>query len=92
LPIHVDHDERRRELTKIAYNLIAGGGTEAATIRKMAEAAGYSTMIVSHYFANKKALLQATYDLSKESSFNRLETAGETGDLQVVLEGYCQVN
>lgn len=92
MPVYVDHDKRRRELTKIAYNLISAGGTEAATIRKMAKAAGYSTMVVSHYFANKRALLQATYDYSKESSLSRQKAAGMTGDLQAVLEALVPID
>ena len=34
MPVFVDHDRRRQELAEIAYELIAQGGTEAATIRK----------------------------------------------------------
>jgi AcrR family transcriptional regulator len=61
MPQQVDHDARRRQLAEIAANLIAQGGAEAATVRAVAQAAGYSTKVVSHYFADKRALMLHTY-------------------------------
>ncbi len=85
-------EPRRADIIRVAYELISSGGTEAATIRKMAEAAGYSTMVVSHYFANKKAIMQATYDLSKDSSFLRQKAAGKSGKLQKVMEALVPID
>lgn len=61
MPRVVDHDQRRGELAEIAARLIAQGGVEAATVRAVALAAGYSTKVVSHYFADKQALMLLTY-------------------------------
>ncbi len=60
MPAIVDHDQRRRELAEVAARLVAEGGADAATVRGVAGAAGYSTKVVSHYFADKRALLLLT--------------------------------
>lgn len=61
MPPYVDHDKRRHELAEVAADLIALGGAEAATVRAIASAGGFSTKVVSHYFADKRALMLATY-------------------------------
>ena len=61
MPAVVDHDQRRRLVAEVAARLVAQGGAEAATVRAVAEAAGYSTKVVSYYFADKRALLLMTY-------------------------------
>jgi AcrR family transcriptional regulator len=86
MPVFVDHDRRRREVAEIAYDLIAQGGTEAATIRNVADAAGYSTTIVSHYFTSKRELLKETYDLSVQRGSSVLLKTALQGDLQKTLE------
>jgi TetR/AcrR family transcriptional regulator, transcriptional repressor of bet genes len=92
MPLVVDHDIRRREVAEIAYGLIAQGSTDAATVRNVAAVAGYSTNIVSHYFAGKKDLLQATFDLSLVSSWERVSRAIETGDIHQVLEALLPID
>jgi AcrR family transcriptional regulator len=59
MPKIVDHAARRAELSGIAAGLIAGGGLEAATIRKIARASGYSKGVVEHYFEDKQELISA---------------------------------
>ncbi len=61
MPQYIDHEKRRQELAEIAANLIAAGGAEAATVRAIAQQAGFSTKVVSHYFADKRALMKLTY-------------------------------
>lgn len=61
MPPYVDHDLRRHELAEVAANLVATGGADAATVRAIASAGGFSTKVVSHYFADKRALMLATY-------------------------------
>ncbi len=61
MPILVDHEEQRRKVVAATAALIASGGVEAATVRAIAKAAGYSTTIVSHYFTDKRALLILTW-------------------------------
>ena len=61
MPPYVDHDLRRNELAAVAADLVATGGADAATVRAIASAGGFSTKVVSHYFADKRALMLATY-------------------------------
>ena len=68
MPLIVDHEVRRREVAAVAARLIADSGLEAVTIRDVAQAAGCSTAIVSHYFHNKRELLLFTYRYSIEVS------------------------
>ena len=61
MPRHVDHDARRLEIAEIAAALIASHGPDGASLRALAAAAGWSTTAVTHYFANKRELLQHAY-------------------------------
>ena len=56
-------------------------GLEAVTIRDVAEAAGCSTAIVSHYFHNKRELLFLTYQATIDAATARSEVAFMADDL-----------
>ena len=58
MPKVIDHDWRRAELVD-ANGVIAEEGVEAATVRRIAEAANCTTGRVTHYFANKGEVLRA---------------------------------
>ena len=73
MPAAVDHDEKREAIARIAANLIAVRGLDAATIRQVAAAAGYSTTVVTHYFANKRDMLVAAYRHAAESTQRRFD-------------------
>jgi AcrR family transcriptional regulator len=60
MPRIVDVDERRLELTDAAARLIARAGVGAATMREVAAEAGLTTGALTHYFADKRELLQCT--------------------------------
>lgn len=74
MPGPVDHDEKRNAIARIAADLIAERGLEAATIRQVAAIAGYSTTVVTHYFINKRAMLLAAYRHSAQSTQQRFDT------------------
>lgn len=57
MPKIVDHDERREALCLAAARLIHEKGLEAATVRAIAKAAGCSTGVLAHYFADKDDLV-----------------------------------
>lgn len=61
MPKAVDHDERRQTVVSLTAGLIAKEGIGAVSFKGIADAAGSSTAIVSHYFQNKKDLLHHTY-------------------------------
>jgi TetR/AcrR family transcriptional repressor of bet genes len=75
MPPPVDHEARRRHIAEIAANLIAGGGIEQATVRRVSAAAGYSTAVVSHYFADKRELLMLAYRAAAEQTQRRFDAA-----------------
>jgi AcrR family transcriptional regulator len=64
VPKVVDVQQRREELTEAAANLIARSGIEAATMRGVAAEAGWTTGALTHYFADKRELLLATFQAS----------------------------
>jgi TetR/AcrR family transcriptional repressor of bet genes len=57
----VDREEHRSRIAEVTAEVIAREGVEAATVRRIAAAAGYSTSIVTYYFADKHELLVAAY-------------------------------
>ncbi len=79
MPRYVDHDARREQVALIAADLVATFGAEALTFRQVAEAAGCSTAIVSHYFADKRDLLLSTYRTASSRSLDRF-IAAANGD------------
>ena len=78
MPKAVDHDARRRKVVSLAAQLIAREGIAAVSFKGIAEAAGASTAIVSHYFKNKRDLLQQTYrQLLRRSQEEQARVLGE---------------
>lgn len=61
MPKAVDHDLRRKQVVALAAQLIAQHGISGISFKVIADAAGASTAIVSHYFKNKRDLLSQTY-------------------------------
>jgi AcrR family transcriptional regulator len=55
------HRHRRDQISALAAQVIADEGLEAATVRRIAAEAGFSTTIVTHYFANKQDLLLSAF-------------------------------
>ncbi len=55
----VDPSERRAEVVAAAFGLLAEGGVEAATMRRIAAAADATTGRVTHYFESRVELLVA---------------------------------
>jgi AcrR family transcriptional regulator len=61
LPRIVDHNAKRRAVVELARGLIRTRGVHGVSMRDIAQAAGSSTAIVSHYFADKGELLLHIY-------------------------------
>jgi AcrR family transcriptional regulator len=76
-------DERRHRIAEVAANVIAREGLEAATVRHIAAEVGFSTTIVTHYFADKHELLRCAYQFVANHGFRRLDQllARNPGDL-----------
>lgn len=79
MPAAIDHAARRIALAEVAADLVAAGGAEAATVRAVAAAAGFSTKAVTHYFADKRALMLLTYRHAALSSQARTDASQSEG-------------
>lgn len=81
MPKIVDHDERRREVVTAATRVIVRDGIDAATTRAIAAEAGLSNGVLSHYFADKDAILLSALRQSHTRIRERLldKISGVTG-------------
>jgi AcrR family transcriptional regulator len=78
VPRRIDADERRRDIAARAAALVARNGTEGLSFRSLAAAGGVSTTSITHYFADKKALLQSAYHAAVDQARVRVaELPGE---------------
>jgi AcrR family transcriptional regulator len=66
MPRTVDLDERRAALGAAAARVIARSGLGGATLREVAAEAGLTTGALTHYFTDKRELLQFTLEASLE--------------------------
>lgn len=62
MPRVVDHTERRRELARAVWGLIRRDGLRGVTIRRVADASGWSSGAVRHYLPNHRAILDFAAD------------------------------
>jgi AcrR family transcriptional regulator len=79
MPRYVDHDARRRHVAATAAELVGTRGLEALTFRNVAKAAGSSTTVLTHFFADKRDLLQSTFEVVAERSGARFDEAQRHG-------------
>jgi AcrR family transcriptional regulator len=88
MPKIVNHEERRREVTAVAVELVTSHGRGALTVRNVAKAAGCSTTVVSHYFEDMAELFYETYDYAARRSSLRIAKALENdpGDVVSLVE------
>lgn len=88
MPKLVDHDRRRDEVAAVAADVLATAGLDSSTIRDVADAGGWSTTRVTHYFANKDELLTHTLERSITARTDAIRSATEAGadPLRAVVE------
>lgn len=88
MPAVVDVEERRRKVGAVVADIIATRGLDAVTVRSVAAAAGFSTAVVSHYFAGKRDLLLYSYRIAQDRAYARLEAAAREspGDVARILD------
>jgi AcrR family transcriptional regulator len=58
MPRIVDHEQSRAEFAEAVWRAVVELGIESATVRRVAEFAGWSVGRLSHYFASKDDLLE----------------------------------
>ena len=93
MPIQVDREGQREHVTSLAARLVAQEGVAALTFRRVAEAAGSSTAIVSTYFTDKRDLLLSTFRAAASRTTVRFEAAiNAGGNLQDCLEAWLPLD
>jgi AcrR family transcriptional regulator len=93
MPAPVDHEARRREVIKIAASVLADRGPDALSFREIAERAGYSTTIITHYFRNKHDLLLSMFQAAAQGGVDRVNAAIQQGKpAQECLEALLPMN
>jgi AcrR family transcriptional regulator len=89
MPKVVDHDQRRVELVKATWRIIARHGIEGATMREIATEAGFANGALKPYFGTKDDLLTFAFGHVFSQTNLRIErsTAGLTG--LAAVRAYC---
>lgn len=72
MPKIVDHDARREEIVDAVWRVISRDGIAGATTRAIAQEAGCSNGVLSHYFADKTALLHAALQIGYRRTEERV--------------------
>ena len=75
MPKIVDHDLQREQLLDACFELLATEGYAAASMRRLAKAAGVSTGTLYHYFPDKRAILREMFALVTRRDSERVRTA-----------------
>ena len=89
MPKVVDHDQRRVELVRATWRIIARHGIEGATMREIATEAGFANGALKPYFGTKDDLLTFAFGhvFSQTNLRIKRSTAGLTG--LAGLRAYC---
>ena len=90
MPKHVDHTERREELAVALWRLVMREGIEAASIRRVASEAGWSSGSLRHYFATQSQLLAFAMDLVMRRARERVRALPEDPDPRAHAEQVLQ--
>jgi AcrR family transcriptional regulator len=88
------HDEQtREELLRAAEVLVAKGGSEAVSLRRLADTVGTTTRAVYSVFGSKEGLFGALYRRSYRELMRSVEAVPQTGDprhdlVRVGIDGF----
>jgi AcrR family transcriptional regulator len=66
VPKIVDHEQRRRELAEAVWRVIRRNGIDGASVRTVAQEAGWSAGALRHYFRTQSELLDFAIELAAE--------------------------
>jgi AcrR family transcriptional regulator len=66
MPKIVDHEQRRRELAEAVWRVIHRHGVDGASVRTVAQEAGWSAGALRHYFGTQSELLEFAIELAAE--------------------------
>lgn len=85
-----DHEAKRAELLEAAIAVIADLGYGEASLRKVAQRAGYTTGAVTYYFANKEEMVAAVADCLFDEFDRLLAEPAESRDQRKALERWLE--
>jgi AcrR family transcriptional regulator len=77
MPRIVDHDARRDAIAEAACKAIARQGLEAVTLNQVGDEAGCTTGAITHYFADKDAVMLAALECAADRINDRMAKAIE---------------
>lgn len=72
MPKVVDHDERRRQIAEAVLDLVATGGVQAATLRRIAAESGIPMSTIQHYFRTTHAMLRFALEMKETRKAERI--------------------
>ena len=72
--------ESQDRVIQATLSVIRSEGIKAVTVRRVATELGHSTTVVTHYFANRQVLLNATLERAFEESKKDADAAISAGD------------
>ena len=81
MPKVVDHAERREELAAALWRLVMREGIEAASLRRVAAEAGWSSGSLRHYFDTQSDLLAFAMELVVERVRERVAPLDDPAEL-----------
>lgn len=84
MPRLVDHEERRAEIFEAARRVISRDGLEAATVRAISKEAGYSTGVLTRYFASKDDVIEGALRVATDRFHSTIEKFEDLRGLQAV--------
>jgi AcrR family transcriptional regulator len=79
VPKLVDHDERREALAAALWRVVTREGIEAASLRRVAAEAGWSTGSLRHYFGTQSELFAFAMELVVQRVSARVAEIGGDG-------------
>ncbi len=88
----LDTETRQRQIVQAAILLIHFGGIQNLTIKKIANAVGFSEQAVYRHFDNKQTILAATVDFFIICCSEMLEEIGEIQDPLLQLRRFMEVH
>jgi AcrR family transcriptional regulator len=86
VPKIVDHELRRRELGQAVWRVIRRDGIEHASVRTIADEAGWSPGALRHYFATQSELLSFAMRLVVERIERRIAALDYAKDPRAAVE------
>lgn len=89
MPKIVDHHQRRLELVDATWRIIAERGIDAATMREIAAAAGFTNGALKPYFDSKDRLLDFAFEHIFDQTNRRMEAATSGLSGRAALRAYC---